>query len=96
MAFKVGPGAPVAVFSRRFAIKTEVEVTLHITGGRQDIITYVMDPDRNVVASSQTRRVRGTATMIWQTTEPGDYELVIDNSFSKISSKIIHVTLEGF
>ena len=97
MTLKVGPGTPMTVWSRRFVTKTLLSVNLQIMAGkRQDIIAFVRDPNGNIVAGNVSERIEVTGQLTCQTVIPGEYELVLDNSFSRITSKVVHLTLAGF
>lgn len=97
VTFKLAPGGPEVVFRRDFYLKTSVEVTLQISGGaRQDIIAFVRGPAGTIVAGSEDSRIRGIGRLAWQVNEPGEYRIVLDNFFSRFSSKMVELTLSGF
>ena len=95
--FKLGRRGRPVVFNRQFSLRTSVEVSLQITGGPgHDIIAHAKDPSGEVVAGSLTKRIRSAGRLAWQVNEPGEYTIVLDNSFSRFSSKTVRVTLAGF
>lgn len=97
VTFKITPGGPEVVFRRDFYLKTSVEVTLQISGGaRQDLIAFVRGPAGTIVAGSETSRIRGIGRLAWEVNEPGEYRIVLDNFFSRFSSKMVELTLSGF
>ena len=94
---KVGAGRPVSVIRRRFMTKTDVKIQVDITGGgRRDIIAYVRDPNGNIIAGNEDERLSQSGQLSFQTYVPGDYELLIDNSFSRFISKVLKLTVQGF
>ena len=97
LTLKLGPRGPETVVSRRFGTKTDINVTLRVTeGGRRDVIAYVEDPNGNVVAGNRSQRIQDRASLQCQSYVPGDYRLVLNNSFSRFASKTVELTLAGF
>ena len=97
LTLKLGPRGPETVVTRRFATKTDINVTVRVTeGGRRDVIAYVEDPNGNVVAGDRWDRIQDRASLQCQSYVPGDYRLVLNNSFSRFASKAVELTLAGF
>ena len=90
---------------REFRGTTEVNIHINIVAGaNRDIIAHVEDRNGNVVAGNplvterrgRRERTREAATLTFQTFVPGEYTLVLDNTFSTFTAKRVVLTLDGF
>ena len=92
----VGPRRTASV-SRHLLSATAVEIGITVLAGRNlDIVAYIENGAGSRVAGDSTRRIKRSETISYQTVEPGEYRLVLDNSFSYYTSKLVRLRMQGF
>jgi len=87
----------LVTFSRRFSSNTPVNILIRVVNrGKLDILAYAEDPNGNVIGGNPGVRIRASGHLQFQTFVPGEYRIVLDNTFSWFTAKRVRLIMNGF